>query len=40
MLLLSRLVPFSFWSVQENKKQMINENFLKQITEIVQLIKQ
>lgn len=39
MLLLSRMVPFSFWSVQENKKLAINEEFNKQISEICQLIK-
>lgn len=40
MLLLSRLVPFSFWSVQESKQQLINDDFLKIIDQIVTLIRQ
>jgi len=39
MLLLSRLVPFSFWSVQESKKEQINDDFLNQIAHITDLIR-
>jgi hypothetical protein len=39
MLLLSRLVPFSFWSVQESKKATINAEFLSTVATITGLIK-
>lgn len=40
MLLLSRLVPFSFWSVQESKKATIDDEFLQTVAKIISLIKQ
>lgn len=39
MLLLSRLVPFSFWSVQESKKATIDAEFLSTVATITSLIK-
>lgn len=40
MLLLSRMVPFSFWSVQESKKATIDDDFLHTVSHILTLIKQ
>jgi len=39
MLLLSRLVPFSFHSVQTSKQAHINDDFIEQIKLILDLIR-
>jgi hypothetical protein len=40
MLLMSRLVPFSFFAIQDSKKYQIDDKFTATITQIITSVKQ